>query len=268
MVWRGEACKFEPCTSCPRYWTHCGFRLKIVWQWFHYTVYEQEVHYEEEKLRCGRCKAREQNHFRKLQRSSDKAMATADITGDMLNVCHARLAYADRNPITEMAQRSSVHGLEIVEVLSTINFLPCVEGTMANMPMHSRTTLESWPVVVLHTNVAEENVLSVVAAKYFVASINKASWYVRACYVNNKCKASRLLKQHVRYVERQTDCQLKDIVLNEGNKYGKGKEELEADGIRICVAAGYTSEDNRSGRANVANNEERRQSNVATYECR
>lgn len=36
---------------------------------------------------------------------------------------------------------------------------------------------------------------------------------------------------------------MKKIVLDRGMNYGKGTEELEADGVEICITAGYIFEE-------------------------
>lgn len=43
-------------------------------------------------------------------------MATLDVTWDMLSVWHARLAQADRNEVTKIAQSGAVYGLEMAEM--------------------------------------------------------------------------------------------------------------------------------------------------------
>lgn len=45
-------------------------------------------------------------------------------------------------------------------------------------------------------------------------------------------------------VERQTNCGVKKIVLDGRNDYIKKTRELGADGIEVCVTAGYTSQEN------------------------
>lgn len=62
--------------------------------------------------------------------------------------------------------------------------------------------------------------------------------------MNTKCKAAQLLNRTVRWFERQTDRRLRRIALDGGRKYIKKKNELEEDGIEICVTAAYTPEEN------------------------
>lgn len=44
------------------------------------------------------------------------------------------------NAISKMAQSGAVHGLNMTEVRSTNNCLPCVQRMMSNIPMRFRFT--------------------------------------------------------------------------------------------------------------------------------
>lgn len=118
-----------------------------------------------------------------LQQACDKALGTPDVTGDLLSVCHARLAHADRNAVNKMTQSGFVYGLQTVEARSTKICSSHLQGTMTKTPMRSQTTLEARPSAVLHTYIAEINVLSVCGAIFFVIFIDKASRYVKACHM-------------------------------------------------------------------------------------
>lgn len=89
-----------------------------------------------------------------LQRASDKAMTTCDVTGGMLSVWHAKLAHVDRNAIRKMAWSVAIHSQEMAEARNTNNCSPCVEGRMTRTLMLSRSTLESQPGAALHTDVS------------------------------------------------------------------------------------------------------------------
>lgn len=82
-----------------------------------------------------------------------------------------------------MTQRDAVFGLEMVEVRSTNNCSPYVEGTMTNTPMRSRTILEARPSAVLHIDDMEMNFPLVGGAKYLVTIIDEASGYVKTCHI-------------------------------------------------------------------------------------
>lgn len=71
---------------------------------------------------------------------SDKATANPDVTGVVLSVRHAWLAYADWNSIKRMEQSGAAHCLHTTEVCLRNICSPCVEVTMTITHMRSQTT--------------------------------------------------------------------------------------------------------------------------------
>lgn len=102
---------------------------------------------------------------------------------------------------------------------------------MNNTPMRSQTTPETRPCAVLHPDLAEMNVSSVGGAEYFVNFIQDVFGHVSACHMKTKCQVTELLKQLVRWVERQMDCRVKKIATHGGKEYITGTKELKVDEI-------------------------------------
>lgn len=119
-------------------------------------------------------------------------MAIPNLTGDMLSVGYVGLAQADLNAIKKRVQNGCVHGLYMTEARSTNSSSPCVEDTMTNTPMHSRTTLKTRPGAVLHPHIAGMNDSSVGRAKYFVMFIDEASAHISAFEMKTKSKSARV----------------------------------------------------------------------------
>lgn len=82
--------------------------------------------------------------------------------------------------INKMAESGAVYGMEVEEGRPTTNCSLHVEETEKKTPMHSCTTLETWPSAVLNTGAREINDASVVGARYFVTLIYKALGHVSA----------------------------------------------------------------------------------------
>ena len=81
---------------------------------------------------------------------------------------------------------------------------PCIAGTIVNGPMKSKTYVTDAPGTVVHSDVAEMNVLSLGSAKYFVTFIDEASGRVRVIHLKSKGDAGDHLRKYVKWVERQT----------------------------------------------------------------
>lgn len=88
--------------------------------------------------------------------------------------------------------------------LCPLKLFPIYEGKNDKLTHESRTHVEVIPRVVIHTDIAVVNVLSIGAAWYVVSFTNGASDLVRALLKKLKGKPAELLKCHVSWVGRQS----------------------------------------------------------------
>lgn len=165
-----------------------------------------------------------------------------------------------------MPQSGAVHDMDLIGVLSTNSFSPCVEGTVTHTLMRSRNTMETRPGALLHTDVTEMNTSSVSGPKYFVTFIYEASGLVSTCHVKIKEKAAKLLTRDVRCVERQTDFPVKKIVLASGKEYIMGTKKLKAMELRSALPQAV-HQGEWTGGADEPNGHERRLDQVSTFGC-
>lgn len=142
-----------------------------------------------------------------------------------------------------MMAMNAVFGLDKVDLKPKKSCAPCIEETMPSTAMKSRTTLETRPSAVLHTDVAEISLISVGGSRYFVTLIDEASRHVSAFHKEIKAEAAEVLKRQVKWVERRTKSKLKKTVLDSAREYLKGCTELGADGIDIGTTAYYRPEE-------------------------
>lgn len=92
---------------------------------------------------------------------------------------------------------------------------------------------------------------SLAGTKFFVTFIDEASNHLRVAHRRNKGEAAYFLKRLVKWMELQTELNVKLNVLDGGKEYLEGAETLEADGIEIKKSAWYISQEN--GRAERMN---------------
>lgn len=78
---------------------------------------------------------------------------------------------------------------------------------------------------------------------YFVTFIDEGSCLVRAFLIKSKDEAVELLKRQDCWVERQSRCMVKKIMLVGGREYVKGSKDLEVQGIQSHPAALYTPQE-------------------------
>lgn len=127
----------------------------------------------------------------KLQLANEKELLAPEDNRNMLSEWHSRLVHADHYAIRNMAQSNAVHRMDMTIPLVTSNCSPCVERTIRNASVKSRTILERWLGAVVHTDVAEVNVTSVERARYFVMFLYEASGHLGACHMITKEKPLR-----------------------------------------------------------------------------
>lgn len=106
---------------------------------------------------------------------------------------------ADKEVIRDMDMRQ-------LSVLDDCSF--CIEKTMNNTPMPSRTYVKARPGAVINNDVAVMNVPSIVGAGYFVTFIDKESGHVKAFHTKSKGETADLLKHHASGLERQSGCRV------------------------------------------------------------
>lgn len=116
--------------------------------------------------------------------------------------------------------------------------------------MRSKIHLATNPGMVIHTDVAEMVVSSLGREKFFVTFIDEANGHLRIAHCRTEGEAVYYLKSHVRWSERQTDREVKLIVLDGGKEYLTGAETLEAEGIEIDRSALQTAGKWATGRMN------------------
>lgn len=110
--------------------------------------------------------------------------------------------------------------------------------------MRQRTHVETRPGAVVHSDVADINGLSLRGEIFFVKFIHEASERVEALHMKVELEATKLLKRHVRCIERQTGTSVKKVVLDGGKKYLKGSDNLEQEETMIFTTATSTTQDN------------------------
>lgn len=116
--------------------------------------------------------------------------------------------------------------------------------------MHSPTVSELRLCAVVHIEAEEVTPMSVKAGRCgggerrinVVTSIDEASGYVGTCHKKTRRKTAELLNQHVPQIERQGDCSVIEIVLDDGRSYAWGTKYLKAERIKVCATTRYTHE--------------------------
>ncbi len=162
----------------------------------------------------------------------------------MLNLWHAGFVHADRRVIRHMAGIDLARGLELNEKVGLREYGPCVEATMVNGLMKSRTVVTSVPGTVIYTDFAEINVLSLDSAKYYVVIIDEDSVHVCAAHLKSKCDSASYKVKYVKWVERLAGNSVKRIVLDGGKGYLKAAKTLKSYGIDIDESVRYTIQKN------------------------
>ena len=181
----------------------------------------------------------------------EKALNVEDNPSSMLETWHARFGHADRRAIKRMADKNMVRGLSLQVKKYGKECEACISGTMTNGPMKSKSYVTDVPGTIVHSDVAEMNLMSLGSAKYFVTFVDEASGHVRVMHLKSKGDAGYHLRKYVKWVERQTGNRVKKIVIDGGKEYISEAETLELEGVEIDKSARYTPQEN--GRAERMN---------------
>ncbi len=158
--------------------------------------------------------------------ATERVMAPEDRIAKMLNLWHALFGYADRRVIKHMAEKELVRRLDLNEKVTLPKCGPCAEATMPHGPMKYRTALTSVPGTVIHTDVAEMNVMPLGSANYSIVFIDEASENVCAAHLKSKGAAASHLEKYVNWEERQTGNMVKQVVLDGRKEYLKAAQTL------------------------------------------
>lgn len=159
----------------------------------------------------------------------------------------------EQRMLQKIALHKLVEGLDIDNAVKEdeISCIPCTQGKMASKVMKSGTNLSTTPGEVIHTDVCYMSTISKEGERYFVTFTDEATGYLKAWPVALKSEASNKLLEHVKWVERQSRNQVKQIRLDGGTEYSIASTRLQSLGINILVYAPYTPNENgRSERQN------------------
>ncbi len=112
-----------------------------------------------------------------------------------------------------MTDKGLVCGLDLNEKVTFPECETCVEATMTNGPMKSRTLVTSVSGTLIYTDVAEIYVMSLGSAKYFVVLIDEASLHVCAAQLKSEGDTAANFEKYVKWMERQTGSRVQRIGL-------------------------------------------------------
>lgn len=112
-------------------------------------------------------------------------------------------------------------------MLRSWGLLPCTQGKMNNKSMRLHTHVNTRPEAVVHTDVSEINVLSLGEAGYFFTSTNEVSSRGKVFHMKTTSEATQLFKLHVRWVERQNEASVKNIVPDGGKEHLEMSQPME-----------------------------------------
>lgn len=113
-----------------------------------------------------------------------------------------------------------------------------------NRYMLSRTHVKVRPGAVMHTDIAELNVLSIYVARYFFSLIDEVSGPVRDFYRSSKAKAAELQNRQAFWVEQESGSVVKNTVLYVRIECTKDSDYFKANRIEAYDTSRYTPLEN------------------------
>lgn len=165
------------------------------------------------------CQGTSNIYSTELSGTDEKVMITRDVSGNIFRVWRSLLAHADKTAFKRPMVIKATAGFEKIELQSTWSCSPCVEQTIPNITMKSRTTLETGPGALILTNVAGICIASVGRARYFVTLIVKASGNLNAFPMKTKTEAAESLRHLLKRVKKKTENMAKETLLIGGREY-------------------------------------------------
>lgn len=134
-------------------------------------------------------------------------------------VWHVRLAHNDRPAVKGMAEKDAFRDMDIHECCVLDVSSRWTNGKMANMAMRSRIHVRVRTGAVKQIGFPTMKMPSVEGVRYLAAFIGEVSGHVRAFRINLEGKAAELLELQASWVERQSRCMEKRILLDGIRKY-------------------------------------------------